>query len=83
MGKSKDPIFAAQKVLDHIVAKYDPAASHVPPPQPKNEKAQVAGKLGGTKGGKARAAKLSPEKRRAIARKAASVRWKHKSEQND
>ncbi|HLA94085.1 MAG TPA: hypothetical protein VK612_00080 [Pyrinomonadaceae bacterium] len=34
-----------------------------------------AGQLGGLKGGKARAAKLSPEERSAIARKAASKRW--------
>jgi hypothetical protein len=30
---------------------------------------------GGLKGGKARAAKLSPEERSAIAKKAAKVRW--------
>jgi hypothetical protein len=30
---------------------------------------------GGLKGGKARAAKLSPTKRKAIARKAAKARW--------
>lgn len=33
---------------------------------------------GGLKGGKARAAKLSPAKRRAIAVKAAKARWKKK-----
>lgn len=35
-----------------------------------------AGQLGGLKGGKARAAKLSPEERSAIAKKAATSRWK-------
>lgn len=34
-----------------------------------------AGRLGGLKGGKARAAKLSPAKRKAIAKKAALARW--------
>lgn len=34
-----------------------------------------AGRLGGLKGGKARAAKLTPERRREIARKAAEARW--------
>lgn len=34
-----------------------------------------AGRLGGLKGGKARAAKLTPERRREIARKAAQSRW--------
>lgn len=35
-----------------------------------------AGQMGGLKGGKARAAKLSPEERSAIAKKAAKARWK-------
>ena len=34
-----------------------------------------AGQLGGLKGGKARAAKLSPERRKEIAEKAAEKRW--------
>jgi hypothetical protein len=41
----------------------------------KNPHAQALGKLGGLKGGKARAAKLSPEKRSEIAKKAAAKRW--------
>jgi hypothetical protein len=41
----------------------------------KNPAAVALGRLGGLKGGKARAAKLSPSKRKAIARKAAQARW--------
>ncbi len=41
----------------------------------KNPFAVALGKLGGAKGGKARAKKLSPAKRRQIARKAAKARW--------
>jgi hypothetical protein len=41
----------------------------------KNKAAQELGRLGGLKGGKARAEKLSPEERSAIARKAAQARW--------
>lgn len=41
----------------------------------KNPFAVALGKLGGAKGGKARAEKLSPAKRRQIARKAAKARW--------
>ena len=37
--------------------------------------AVALGRLGGQKGGKARAAKLTPEQRSEIARKAASARW--------
>jgi len=44
----------------------------------KNPAAVALGKLGGAKGGKARAAKLSPAKRKAIAKKAAAARWKPK-----
>ncbi len=48
------------------------------PPEPvstKNPAAVALGKLGGAKGGKARAAALSPAKRKAIAKKAAAKRW--------
>ncbi len=41
----------------------------------KNPHAVELGRLGGKKGGKARAKKLSPERRREIANKAALVRW--------
>jgi hypothetical protein len=43
--------------------------------QKKNPAAVALGRLGGKKGGKARAEKLTPEQRSDIARKAASVRW--------
>lgn len=43
----------------------------------KNPHAQALGRLGGKKGGKARAAKLTPEQRREIAKKAAEARWSH------
>ncbi len=47
------------------------------PTQPERNAAAVElGRLGGLKGGKARAAKLTPEKRSAIAREAAQKRWK-------
>jgi len=45
----------------------------------KNPAAVALGKLGGRKGGMARAASLSPAKRKAIAKKAAKARW-NKSE---
>jgi hypothetical protein len=44
----------------------------------KNPFAQALSALGASKGGKARAAKLSKEKRKAIAKKAAAARWKAK-----
>lgn len=41
----------------------------------KNPAAVALGRLGGLKGGKARAKKLTPEQRKAIAKKAAESRW--------
>ena len=41
----------------------------------KNLAAVVLGRLGGKKGGKARAKKLTPQQRSDIARRAAQVRW--------
>ncbi len=46
-------------------------------PKPKKNPAAVAlGRLGGLKGGKARAEKLSAKKRKEIAQKAAKARWR-------
>lgn len=49
-------------------------AEEAPVPE-KNPAAVALGKLGGAKGGKARAAKLSAERRSEIAKKAAEARW--------
>lgn len=45
------------------------------PPPAKNPAAVALGRLGGLKGGNARAAKLSPEERKGIAQRAAKQRW--------
>jgi hypothetical protein len=44
-------------------------------PSAKNPAAVALGRLGGLKGGKARAASLTPKKRSEIAKKAAQKRW--------
>ena len=44
-------------------------------PKEKNPAAVALGRLGGLKGGKARAEKLTPERRKEIAKKAAEARW--------
>jgi hypothetical protein len=50
-----------------------------PEPKPENVPSAVrAGRLGGLKGGKARAKALTPRKRKQIAKKAAQARW-HKA----
>jgi len=44
-------------------------------PNEKNPHAVALGQLGGKKGGVARAKKLTPERRKEIAKKAAQTRW--------
>lgn len=44
----------------------------------KNAAAVALGRLGGLKGGKARANSLTSEQRSEIAKKAAEIRWKNK-----
>jgi hypothetical protein len=50
------------------------------PRKPKNPAAVALGKLGGRKGGNARAAKLTAEERKEIAQKAAKARWARSEE---
>ena len=74
IGKGKRPRDTNQ-LAKFIV---DVTTGQVDLPNPdagKNPAALALSKLGASKGGKARAAKLSPEKRKAIARKAAKTRW--------
>lgn len=49
----------------------------------KNPAAVLLGRLGGLKGGKARAAKLSAEQRKQIAQKAAQKRWQRTQQQDE
>ena len=54
------------------------ATGDIPPDPPLDElksAAALLGRMGGLKGGLARAAKLSPKKRSQIAKKAAQARW--------
>jgi hypothetical protein len=49
-------------------------------PKEKNAAAVALGKLGGLKGGKGRAASMTPERRKEIAQKAAKARWASKEQ---
>jgi hypothetical protein len=76
--RRKDTQQLARHVLDSVAPDAEPAAAEAKPE--KNPAAVALGRLGGLKGGKARAAKLTAEQRKAIARKAAAKRWKgHKN----
>lgn len=61
----------------------DEATGEAPPEQPeesgKNPAAVALGRLGGQKGGKARAEKLTAKRRSEIAKKAAKTRWSKKT----
>lgn len=78
-SKPKDTQQLARSVLDAVV----PDAKPKKPEKEKNPAAVALGKLGGLKGGKARAASLSPAKRKAIAKKAAESRWKGKQRRSE
>jgi hypothetical protein len=59
----------------------EPAIQKETPPVEKNPAAVALGKLGGKKGGPARAAKLTKEQRSEIAKKAAQTRWANRRNQ--
>lgn len=68
--RPRDPSQLAKSIID-IATGQAPAA----PPDDKDPAAVQRGHLGGLKGGKARAAKLTSEERRDSAQKAARARW--------
>lgn len=74
---STDRDFAvnAFRVVEQAIGEHMDGTALEDPNEGKNPAAVALGKLGGAKGGKARAAKLSPAKRKAIAKKAAQARW--------
>lgn len=74
--REKDANTLAKNVIDEII---ELTESEDFEPK-KNPAAVMLGRKGGLKGGKARAEKLSPERRREIALKASLARWKKESE---
>jgi hypothetical protein len=66
--RQPDPSEIARHVLDAVVPDGEPKPE-------KNPAAVALGRLGGLKGGKARAASLTAKKRAEIAKKAAATRW--------
>lgn len=76
LKRPKDTNQLAKNIVDLAIGeKTEPAIINN-----KNPHAVELGRLGGLKGGKARAEKLSAKKRSAIAKKAAQARWKNKGE---
>lgn len=71
--RPRDPNQLAKLIVDMATGEALPDA---PADEGKNPAAVALGRLGGQKGGKARAASLSKRRRVAIAKKAAATRWK-------
>jgi len=72
-----DPILTAARIFRQAIGEEPKTGPPEPAPaREKNPAAVALGKLGGPKGGKARAAKLSARRRKEIARKAARARWR-------
>lgn len=74
--RSSKPRRDANQAAKHILDQLTGDAPKDEPPPVKNEAAVALGRLGGKKGGVARAAALTPEQRSEIAKKAAAGRWK-------
>ncbi len=66
----------AKAIVDEATSEEPEEEQPDKPDHGKNPAAVALGRLGGKKGGKARAEKLTPEQRREIAKKAAEARWK-------
>lgn len=71
---SSDVNVTAFEILQSVIG--EPVKEPTKKKPEKNPAAVALGRLGGLKGGKARAAKLSKKQRREIARRAAQVRWR-------
>jgi hypothetical protein len=72
-----DPNQLAFNIVQALTGEPPPMPSAESPADGKNPAAVALGRLGGAKGGKARAARLTKKKRSEIAKKAAAARWKN------
>lgn len=71
--RPRDPNQLAKLILDISTGEVEDTVSK------KKQNPALRGRPGGLKGGKARAVKLTPAKRKTLARQAAKARWKKKS----
>jgi hypothetical protein len=74
-SKDRDFFTNARRVVEQAIGEQMDGTPLVDPDAGKNPAAVAMSKLGASKGGKARAAKLSPAKRKQIAKAAARKRW--------
>jgi hypothetical protein len=74
--RPRDPNQLAKLIVDIATGQVEDKPDSRPEDAGKDPAAVSLGRRGGLKGGKARAAKLSPEQRTEIAKRAAAKRWK-------
>ena len=76
-GVKRDFVQVARSVVEQAIGEHMDGTPLPPePPDTRNPAAVTLSKLGASKGGKARAEKLSARRKREIAKKAAAARWK-------
>lgn len=78
-GTEHDFMTVARRVVEQAIGEKLDGSQLPDPDAGKNPAAVALGKLGGAKGGRARAKALSATRRRQIAVKAATARWKRKT----
>jgi hypothetical protein len=78
-GPKRDFMQIAREVVEQAIGERMDGSPLEQPVDNRNPHAVALGTIGGKKGGRARAKKLSAEQRSAIARKAAANRWKRSS----
>ena len=74
-GAKRDFMQIAREVVEKAIGEQMDGSPLPVQVDERNPHAVALGTMGGKKGGKARADKLSPAKRKAIAKKAAAARW--------
>jgi hypothetical protein len=77
-SKQQDVNQIAAKVVAAVTGQIPVTGKNSVAGASKNPAAVALGRLGGLKGGKARAKALSPQERRKIAQRAAQSRWRKK-----
>lgn len=75
LPRPRDPVQLGKLIGDILTGQVENRAATAPIDPNKDQAAVALGRKGGLKGGKARAAKMAPEQRAEIARKAAKARW--------
>jgi len=82
--RPRDVNLLAKSIVDIAIGEKDDETKKTPEEiaeeEGKDPAAVALGRKGGLKGGKARAAKMSAEKRSEIARKAAQARWRKEND---